>query len=146
MFGIGCAMSVLSAFLAPSIAKGEPERFAIPYTLASCCSLGSTMFLVGPAKQCKRMFDKGRWIATTVFLVSMMTTLIICFAMKEPVSEDSSIFFSSFVCVCMCFFLSFYLFFFVCFFHLFLFACSCLFLFVSFFMVPTVFTCLVHGG
>eukprot|EP00457_Paulinella_chromatophora_P011132 gb/GEZN01011258.1/.p1 GENE.gb/GEZN01011258.1/~~gb/GEZN01011258.1/.p1 ORF type:complete len:188 (-),score=14.88 gb/GEZN01011258.1/:612-1139(-) len=84
MFGFGCAMSVLSAFMTPQIIKGHPERFAIPYTFASLASVCSTMFLMGPKTQCKRMFEKSRWIATTVFLLSMLLTIVVAFAVKNP--------------------------------------------------------------
>ena len=37
-----------------------------------CCS---TLFLMGPIKQLKKMFDKGRIVATTTYLVAMCLTL-----------------------------------------------------------------------
>lgn len=33
------------------------------------------MFLMGPLKQLSRMFDKGRIIATSIYIVSMLLTL-----------------------------------------------------------------------
>eukprot|EP00808_Paulinella_micropora_P014412 g23430.t1 len=83
MFAFGCAMSILSAFMTPSIAVA-PQRFAVPYSFASFASVGSTMFLMGPKTQCKRMFHKERRIATTVFLISILATLIVAFAVKNP--------------------------------------------------------------
>ena len=37
--------------------------------------LCSTMFLMGPAKQMAKMFERGRLVATLVYLVSMALTL-----------------------------------------------------------------------
>ncbi|NWY37107.1 SFT2B protein, partial [Sylvia atricapilla] len=43
--------------------------FAVFYTLGNIASIGSTMFLMGPMKQLKRMFEPTRLIATIVMLV-----------------------------------------------------------------------------
>ena len=37
------------------------------------------MFLTGPTKQCKRMMDSGRIIATCVYLGSIVATLVVAF-------------------------------------------------------------------
>nr|XP_033798301.1 vesicle transport protein SFT2B isoform X2 [Geotrypetes seraphini] len=42
--------------------------FAVFYTLGNVASLGSTIFLMGPLKQLKRMFEATRLIATIVML------------------------------------------------------------------------------
>ncbi|MEE6515023.1 hypothetical protein FKM82_023508 [Ascaphus truei] len=49
--------------------------FAVFYTLGNISTLGSTMFLMGPIKQFKRMFESTRWIATTIMLVCLVLTL-----------------------------------------------------------------------
>ncbi|NWR48291.1 SFT2B protein, partial [Regulus satrapa] len=45
--------------------------FAVFYTLGNIASIGSTLFLMGPMKQLKRMFEPTRLIATVVMLVSI---------------------------------------------------------------------------
>lgn len=75
-FGIGCILTVISAFMTPGLVSGHPEQFAIPYALGAICSLCSTMFLMGPWKQIKSMFEKKRVIATTVYLLSIVFTLV----------------------------------------------------------------------
>ena len=54
----------------------NPVKFAIVYSLGNLCSLGSTLFLLGPAAQIKRMFKKTRYIATSLFLLSLIATLV----------------------------------------------------------------------
>uniref|UniRef100_A0A3Q2Y053 Vesicle transport protein n=1 Tax=Hippocampus comes TaxID=109280 RepID=A0A3Q2Y053_HIPCM len=43
--------------------------FIVFYTFGNICALGSTMFLMGPVKQLKRMCDKTRALATTIMIV-----------------------------------------------------------------------------
>ncbi len=40
------------------------------------------MFLMGPMAQLKRMFDKGRWIATAVYLSSLLLTLVAAYVVR----------------------------------------------------------------
>lgn len=40
------------------------------------------MFLMGPMAQLKRMFDKGRWVATAVYLASLLLTLVAAFVVR----------------------------------------------------------------
>jgi hypothetical protein len=42
----------------------------------------STMFLMGPCNQLKKMLEQGRWIASTVYLVSIAATLAVAFTLK----------------------------------------------------------------
>jgi hypothetical protein len=49
---------------------------------ACACAL-STMFLWGPVKQCKQMFEKKRIIATSVYLLSMVLTLVLAFSVRR---------------------------------------------------------------
>ena len=53
--------------------------FAICYSLGSITSICSTMFLMGPVNQVKRMFDSHRIIATVVFLAAIAGTLAVAF-------------------------------------------------------------------
>ncbi|NXB82338.1 SFT2B protein, partial [Donacobius atricapilla] len=69
-FAIGCLCSILGSCLLWIPKKGL-VLFAVFYTLGNIASLGSTMFLMGPMKQLKRMFEPTRLIATIVMLVSI---------------------------------------------------------------------------
>ena len=76
-FCLGIVFSLLSiggifaAFL-------STRKFAILYSLGNITSMGSTLFLFGPASQCKRMFKRGRLIATLLYLLSLIGTLVFC--------------------------------------------------------------------
>ncbi|XP_055069112.1 SFT2 domain containing 2a [Misgurnus anguillicaudatus] len=56
--------------------------FIVFYTLGNLCSLISTMFLMGPIKQLKRMCDKTRALATTVMITCIVLTLCAAFWWK----------------------------------------------------------------
>ncbi|RLV99000.1 hypothetical protein DV515_00010228 [Chloebia gouldiae] len=66
-FVIGCLCSILGSCLLWIPKKGL-VLFAVFYTLGNIASIGSTMFLMGPMKQLKRMFEPTRLIATIVML------------------------------------------------------------------------------
>jgi hypothetical protein len=53
--------------------------FAAFYTIGSILSLMGTGFLVGPVRQLKQMFDPTRRIATSVFLIAMILTIVCAF-------------------------------------------------------------------
>ncbi|XP_043097271.1 SFT2 domain containing 2a [Puntigrus tetrazona] len=56
--------------------------FIVFYTFGNICSLVSTMFLMGPVKQLKRMCDKTRAFATVVMLTCLVLTLCAAFWWK----------------------------------------------------------------
>ena len=78
LFAIGCFFSAVSTLGIPMILLA-PSKFAVPYTLGSLCSIGSTMCLVGPSKQLKNMFAESRRISTAAYLVSVVLTLLFAF-------------------------------------------------------------------
>ncbi|XP_075914556.1 LOW QUALITY PROTEIN: vesicle transport protein SFT2B-like, partial [Petromyzon marinus] len=49
--------------------------FAVFYTVGNIASITSTFFLMGPAKQLKKMFELTRLIATIIMLVCLGLTL-----------------------------------------------------------------------
>ncbi|KAM4602221.1 SFT2 domain containing 2b [Polymixia lowei] len=57
--------------------------FAVLYTLGNICSLASTMFLMGPVKQLKRMCAKERALATAIMLICLVLTLCAAFWWKN---------------------------------------------------------------
>ena len=71
---VGCLVSLVSCGMITSLIKGGDGiiKFGVIYTLGTICSLGSSMFLWGPARQCKAMFDKTRRIVTIIFLSCIM--------------------------------------------------------------------------
>ncbi|KAG8451354.1 hypothetical protein GDO86_003529 [Hymenochirus boettgeri] len=73
-FATGVICSILGTCLLWVPGKGT-ALFAIFYTIGNVASLGSTMFLMGPLKQLKRMFEITRLIATVVMLLCLVLTL-----------------------------------------------------------------------
>uniref|UniRef100_A0A6B2LMW9 Vesicle transport protein n=1 Tax=Arcella intermedia TaxID=1963864 RepID=A0A6B2LMW9_9EUKA len=59
--------------------------FGIMYSLGNIIAISATMFLMGPVKQIKEMFKKTRVIATVVFLVALVLTLVLAFTVHIPV-------------------------------------------------------------
>ncbi|CAF1156249.1 unnamed protein product, partial [Didymodactylos carnosus] len=57
-------------------AGGNLIGFAVLYTFANILSLGSTIFLMGPLNQLKKMFAETRIFATIVFLICLIMTLV----------------------------------------------------------------------
>jgi hypothetical protein len=79
LFAVGFVLSIISTLL---LFGGNLGGFAALYTLGNILSLVSTGFLIGFVKQFQKMFDESRRIATLVFLVSMVLTLIFAFVIK----------------------------------------------------------------
>jgi len=74
MLGIGAII----VYMAGSNLTG----FAILYTFANIFGVGSTLFLMGPMNQLKKMFDPTRLIATIVFLACLVMTLVSALVIK----------------------------------------------------------------
>ncbi|XP_019404386.1 PREDICTED: vesicle transport protein SFT2B isoform X1 [Crocodylus porosus] len=77
-FAIGILCSILGTCLLWVPRKGL-ILFAVFYTLGNIASIGSTVFLMGPMKQLKRMFEPTRLIATVVMLLCFVLTLCSAF-------------------------------------------------------------------
>lgn len=73
MMGVGMIFSIMSWV---AVFLGDLVFFGVIFTLGNLCSVGGTLFLAGPKKQAKSMFTEARWIATTVYLVSMVLTIL----------------------------------------------------------------------
>ena len=74
-FILGFALSILSTVLF-IIGSLEAYKFAILFSLGNICSLLSSLFLIGPCRQLKRMFEKTRIAATILVLFFIAFTLI----------------------------------------------------------------------
>jgi len=57
--------------------------FGVLYTLGTIAAIGSTSFLIGPMRQFKKMFEKTRIIATIVFLLSIVATMVVAFVVQN---------------------------------------------------------------
>ncbi|XP_060626724.1 vesicle transport protein SFT2B [Anolis sagrei] len=77
-FAIGVLCSILGTGLLWVPKKGL-ILFAVFYTFGNISSIGSTMFLMGPMRQLKRMFEMTRLIATIVMLLCLILTLCAAF-------------------------------------------------------------------
>mmetsp|Transcript_17091 Transcript_17091/g.53388 ORF Transcript_17091/g.53388 Transcript_17091/m.53388 type:complete len:221 (+) Transcript_17091:29-691(+) len=63
---------------------GDPAPFAIFFTFQNVVAICGSFFLSGPAAQCKKMCDSSRFIATTLYFVSMVATLFFAFYTGLP--------------------------------------------------------------
>ncbi|GAB5368547.1 hypothetical protein AAMO2058_001328700 [Amorphochlora amoebiformis] len=89
--GIGSFLSFLSGIFVLKITT-QPEIFAILFTAGNLVSLAGTTFLWGPCAQCKKMWDSERWLATTIYLSSMVVTLVCAFVVPVPYNVVAVIF------------------------------------------------------
>ena len=74
-FGVGCLISLGSVMFFNELLAGHPAKFAISDTLGNILELGSTLFLMGFARQLKRMSHPTRWATALVFVLAMVATL-----------------------------------------------------------------------
>lgn len=77
-FVAGIVCSLLGTLLLWVPRKGL-YLFAVFYTFGNIASIGSTIFLMGPMKQLKRMFEPTRLIATVLVLLCFALTLCSAF-------------------------------------------------------------------
>eukprot|EP01083_Nonionella_stella_P314628 1134288_1 len=83
-FVLGWFISFLSVITVGSIAT-NPGRFAFLYTFGSLVSISSTCFIWGPCRQCKRMFEWTRLLATSIYVLTMILTLYLAFSHASPI-------------------------------------------------------------
>ncbi len=91
-FITGSIISLLSSF---SLAKGDIPSFALLYTLGNVISICSTGVVWGPKSQCNKMFHKTRAIATSMYLLCIITTVVfstIDLGLKTPIKVGICIF------------------------------------------------------
>ncbi|KAG2778615.1 hypothetical protein JG687_00008185 [Phytophthora cactorum] len=84
---IGCYLfGSLCGFLSTLMMWGGPKhlkQFAFFYTLGTLCSIGSSLFLIGPMRQLKVMCMPVRRVACCIWIGAMFTTLIIAFGFPK---------------------------------------------------------------
>lgn len=86
--GCFCFGSLTSLCSTLALAKGDIPSFACLYTIGNVISICSTGFVWGPTRQCKKMFHKTRAIATTIYLLCILSTLLLAtvdVGMEKPV-------------------------------------------------------------
>ncbi|KAM6921413.1 SFT2 domain containing 2a isoform 2-T2 [Xenentodon cancila] len=86
-FVVGAACTILGVcvLFLPRIGL---TLFIVFYTFGNVCALASTMFLMGPMKQLKRMCDKTRALATTLMITCLVLTLCAAFwSVIHPICE-----------------------------------------------------------
>lgn len=65
-----------------SIFNKNYVQFGIFITFSNISALGGTFFLAGPMKQFNKMKDETRWIASLIYVVMLILTLVAAFAIK----------------------------------------------------------------
>ncbi|XP_046886962.1 SFT2 domain containing 2b [Hypomesus transpacificus] len=80
-FVLGVLCSILGTCLLWIPGRGL-ALFAVLYTVGNVASLASTMFLMGPVTQVKRMCAKVRALATAIMLTCLVLTLCAAFWWK----------------------------------------------------------------
>ena len=80
-FIIGVILSVLSTIL--YALTWNLVIFSVFYTLGNITALSSTLFLMGPVNQIKKMFAPTRWIATSLMLLFLVLTLVSAFILGK---------------------------------------------------------------
>eukprot|EP00299_Pterocystis_sp_00344_P015718 c7861_g1_i4.p1 GENE.c7861_g1_i4~~c7861_g1_i4.p1 ORF type:complete len:210 (+),score=37.94 c7861_g1_i4:31-660(+) len=85
-FVVGLVLTLLTIFTFPffQLLAGKPRMFAILFSFGNLVSLASSMFLVGPCRQLRLMFHKGRIVACVVYLGALFATLYVALAVKPP--------------------------------------------------------------
>ena len=80
LFGMIVSFSALGSI--GGLLLGNPRPFAVKYTIGNLLSLGSSSFLVGPAKQCRDMLAPERFLASTIYFATLFGTLFSAFWLK----------------------------------------------------------------
>ncbi|RNF16132.1 putative vesicle transport protein SFT2B-like [Trypanosoma conorhini] len=78
--GLGMLFSLLS-FIA--ILQLDLVLFSVLFSFGNVVAIAGLLFLAGPMAQLRRMFDEKRWIATTVYLVFIVLTLVCALALHN---------------------------------------------------------------
>jgi hypothetical protein len=81
-FGICFVLGFIISILATTLLFISLTGFAVLYTIGNIISLLSTGFLVGFKKQIKTMFAPVRWLASVIFLGTLVATLVVAFTIQ----------------------------------------------------------------
>ena len=78
-FTCGYLMTFMSFRLFIKLVAGNPAPFVFLYTSGNILGLMSSMFLSGPKRQFKNMFDEKRQTTSIIYLVSLSCSIAVCF-------------------------------------------------------------------
>mmetsp|Transcript_9077 Transcript_9077/g.12932 ORF Transcript_9077/g.12932 Transcript_9077/m.12932 type:complete len:202 (+) Transcript_9077:212-817(+) len=78
-FALGYLITFTSFSYFIELMEGNPVPFVLVYTIGNILALLSSMFLCGPKRQLKNMFDEKRNMTSTVYLSCLGATLVVCF-------------------------------------------------------------------
>lgn len=72
-----CLGLIFGFFSWVSIVFMNYETFALMFTLANVSTICGSFFLAGPVRQAKMMFTENRWIATLIYILSLIATILV---------------------------------------------------------------------
>ena len=72
-------MTFLSFRLFIKLVLGNPAPFVFLYTSGNILSLLSSIFLSGPSRQLRYMFDDKRYGTTITYLIALSVSIVVCF-------------------------------------------------------------------
>lgn len=75
-FGLGLFIDLVSLGSIFGLLTGNPIRYAMSLTVGNILSIAASGFLLGFKRQIKGAFDPKRRICATIFVVSMIMTLV----------------------------------------------------------------------
>ncbi|CAM6126555.1 unnamed protein product [Calypogeia fissa] len=81
-FGACMGLGILFLFISTTLFL-FPTKFAFTYTTANLMLMGSTVFLIGPIRQLKMMFDPSRFLATIAYFFSLFLALFCALKLKN---------------------------------------------------------------
>jgi len=81
-FVLGFVLSILGSICLAIPGKGW-KLFAIFYSLGNITSMSSTLFLMGPIKQIKKMFNETRYLATITAILFLVLTMVSALVWKK---------------------------------------------------------------
>lgn len=84
-FILGYLLTFLSFRFFVKLVAGNPIPFVFLYSTGNIISLLSSMFLCGPKRQFKNMFDDTRKTTTIVYLSCLCLSITLCFI---PINGD----------------------------------------------------------
>ncbi|VDM60765.1 unnamed protein product [Angiostrongylus costaricensis] len=81
---VGCLLlSVISSICAGYLLLlTKVNGFCIMSSIGAILSIASTCFLMGPVEQCRKMFDKTRWLASLLY-VGFIALLLLALILKN---------------------------------------------------------------
>mmetsp|Transcript_9026 Transcript_9026/g.20991 ORF Transcript_9026/g.20991 Transcript_9026/m.20991 type:complete len:250 (-) Transcript_9026:74-823(-) len=78
-FTCGYLMTFMSFRLFIKLVEGNPAPFVFLYTSGNILSLMSSVFLSGPQRQFKSMFDDKRKMTSICYMISLGSSIVVCF-------------------------------------------------------------------